>query len=121
VIVTAWNNADNSHDVETIHSHMSRRADAYDSMEDAAQKAYRYYHSRRFETMQENRYRFFPRYDHAKRTWAVFAPSATDPTMDTTVRHLCAMHETNEALKEELRAVQKSEKRLQKQIDDLAT
>jgi cell division protein FtsB len=41
--------------------------------------------------------------------------------MDTTVRHLCAMQETNEALKEELRAAQKSEKRLQKQIDDLAT
>jgi hypothetical protein len=41
--------------------------------------------------------------------------------MDTTVGHLCAMHETNEALKEELRVVYKSKKRLQKQIDDLAT
>jgi gamma-glutamyl:cysteine ligase YbdK (ATP-grasp superfamily) len=71
--------------------------------------------------MQENSYRFLPRYDHTERTWAVLVPSATDPTMDTTVRHLCAMHETNEALKEELRAAQKSEKRLQKQIEDLAT
>jgi septal ring factor EnvC (AmiA/AmiB activator) len=41
--------------------------------------------------------------------------------MDTMVKHLCAMHETNEALKEELRAAQKSEKRLQKQIDEMAT
>jgi hypothetical protein len=40
--------------------------------------------------------------------------------MDTMVKHLCAMHETNEALKEELRAAQKSEKRLQKQIDEMA-
>jgi uncharacterized protein YlxW (UPF0749 family) len=31
------------------------------------------------------------------------------------------MHETNEALKEEFRAAQKSEKRLQMQIDDLDT
>jgi hypothetical protein len=30
------------------------------------------------------------------------------------------MQEANEALKEELRAAQKSEKRLQKQIDDMA-
>jgi hypothetical protein len=39
--------------------------------------------------------------------------------MDTMVRHVCAMHEANEALKEELHAAQKSEKRLQKQVDDL--
>jgi hypothetical protein len=114
VIVTAWNNVDNLHDVETTHSHRSRRANAYDSMEDAVQEAYLCYHGRRFEAMQENRYRFLPCYDHAERTWAVLAPSATDPTMDTTVRHLCAMHKANEALKEELRVAQKSEKRLQK-------
>jgi hypothetical protein len=121
VIVTAWNIADKSHDVETTHSHRSRRASAYDSMEDVAPEAYLYYHGRRFESMQENCYRFLPRYDHAERTWAVLAPLVTDPTMDTTVRHLCAMQEANEALKEELRAAQKSEKRLQKQIDDMAT
>jgi gamma-glutamyl:cysteine ligase YbdK (ATP-grasp superfamily) len=69
--------------------------------------------------MQENRYRFLPCYDHAKRTWAVLAPSATDLTIDTMVKHLCAMHETNEALKEELRVAQKSEKRLQKKIDEM--
>jgi septal ring factor EnvC (AmiA/AmiB activator) len=90
-------------------------------MEDAVQEAYLYYHGRRFEAIQENRYRFLPRYDHVERTWAVLAPSASDPTMDTIVRHLCAMQEANEALEEELRAAQKSEKRLQKQIDDMAT
>jgi gamma-glutamyl:cysteine ligase YbdK (ATP-grasp superfamily) len=120
VIVTAWNNTDNSHDVETTHSHRSRRVNAYDSMENAAQEACLYYHGRRVEAMKENRYRFLPCYDHVKRTWAVLAPSATDPTMDTMVKHLCAMHETNEALKEELRATQKSKKRLQKQIDEMA-
>jgi hypothetical protein len=87
---------------------------AYNSMEDAAQEAYLYYHDHRFEAMQENRHMFLPRYDHVERTWAVLAPSATDPTMDTTVRHLCSMQEANETLKEELRAAQKSEKRLQK-------
>jgi septal ring factor EnvC (AmiA/AmiB activator) len=40
--------------------------------------------------------------------------------MDTTVRHLSALQEANEALKDELRAAQKSEKRLQKQIDEMA-
>jgi gamma-glutamyl:cysteine ligase YbdK (ATP-grasp superfamily) len=70
--------------------------------------------------MQENRYRFLPCYDHVERAWAVLAPSASDPTMDTTVRHLCAMQEANGALREELRAAQKSAKRLQKQIDEMA-
>jgi hypothetical protein len=32
--------------------------------------------------MHDNRYRFLPRYDHVERTWAVLAPSASDPTMD---------------------------------------
>jgi hypothetical protein len=98
----------------TTHSHRSRHASAYDSMEDAAQEAYLHYHGRRFEDMQDNRYRYLPRYDPVEKTWAVLTPSASDPTMDTTVRHLSAMQEANEALKEELRAAQKSEKRLQK-------
>jgi N-acetylneuraminic acid mutarotase len=89
-------------------------------MEDAAQEAYLHYHDNRFEDMQSNRYRFLPRYDPVEKTWAVLAPSTSDPTMDTTVRHLSAMQEANEALKDELRAAQKSEKRLQKQIDEMA-
>jgi hypothetical protein len=109
------------YDVETTHSHRSKCAGAYDSIEDAAQEAYLYYHGRCFEAMQENRYRFLPRYGHVERTWAVLTLSVPDPTMDTTVRHLCAMQEANEALREELRAAQKSEKRLQKQIDDMST
>jgi hypothetical protein len=113
VIITAWNNTDHSHDVETTHNHRSRRASAYDSMEDATQEAYMYYHGHHFEAMQENHYRFLPCYDHVERTWAVLAPSASNPTMETIVRHLCAMQEANKALKEELRAAQKSEKRLQ--------
>jgi hypothetical protein len=120
VIITAWNNTDQSQDVMTTHSHRSRRASTYDSMEDVAQEAYLHYHGRRFEDMQGNRYRFLPRYDPVEKTWAVLAPSASDPTMDTTVRHLNAIQEANEALKDELRAAQKSEKRLQKQIDEMA-
>jgi hypothetical protein len=54
--------------------------------------------------MQGNRYRFLPCYDLVEKTWVVLAPSASDLTMDTTVRHLSAMQEANEALKEELRA-----------------
>jgi hypothetical protein len=63
VIITAWNNTDQSQDVVTTHSHRSRRASAYDSMEDAVQEAYPHYHDRRFEDMQDNRYRYLPRYD----------------------------------------------------------
>jgi hypothetical protein len=81
-------------------------------MEDAAQKAYLHYHGCRFEDTQDNRYRFLPHYDPVEKTWAVLAPSASNPTMDTTVRHLSAMQEANKALKDELRAAQKSEKRL---------
>jgi hypothetical protein len=121
VIVTAWNNADNSHDMETTHSHRSRQANAYDSMEDATQEAYLYYHGRRFEAMKEDHYMFLPHYDFEERTWVVLACSTADPTLDTTVRHISAMQEANEALKEELHAAQKSGKRLQKQVDDLGT
>jgi hypothetical protein len=35
VIITAWNNTDQSQDVVTTYNHRSRRASAYDSMEDA--------------------------------------------------------------------------------------
>jgi hypothetical protein len=120
VIITAWNNTDQSQDVVTIHSHLSRCASAYDSMEDAAQEAYLHYHGRRFEDMQDNCYMFLPRYDPVEKTWAVLAPSASDPTIDTTARHLSSMQEANKALREELRAAQKSEKHLQKQIDEMA-
>jgi hypothetical protein len=89
-------------------------------MDDVAHEAYLYYHGRRFEAMQDNHYRFLPCYDNVERTREVLAPSTSDPTMDTTVRHLSAMQEANEALKEELCAAQKSEKRLQKQIDEMA-
>jgi hypothetical protein len=71
--------------------------------------------------MKEDRYRFLPHHDPEERTWAVLAPSAADLTLDTTVRHVSAMKEANEVLKEELHAVQKSKKRLQKQVDDLGT
>jgi hypothetical protein len=81
-------------------------------MEDAAQEAYLHYHGRRFEDMQGNRYRFLPRYDPVEKIWAVLALSASDATMDTIVRHLSAMQEANEALKDELRAAQKYEKHL---------
>jgi hypothetical protein len=120
VIITAWNNTDQSQNVVTTHSPRARRASAYDSMEDAAQAAYLHYHGRRFEDMQDDRYRYLPRYDSREKTWAVLAPPASDPTLDTTVRHLSAMQEVNEALREELRAAQKSEKRLQNQIDEMA-
>jgi hypothetical protein len=119
IIITAWNSADDSHEIETTHSHRAKRANAYDSMEDAALEAYVYYHGCRFYDMQENRYRFLPRHDHEDKTSVVLTPSAVDPTMDTTVRHLCATHVENEALKEELRMAQKTAKRLQK-INEMA-
>jgi hypothetical protein len=88
-------------------------------MEDAALEAYVYYHSRCFYDIQENRYQFLPLHDHEDKTWVVLTPSAADPTIDTTVRHLCATHVENEALKEELRMAQKTARRLQKKIDEM--
>lgn len=41
----------NSDEVESIHKNKARRATAYDSMEDAAQATYFYYHGRRFGAM----------------------------------------------------------------------
>jgi hypothetical protein len=64
LVVTAWNDIKNAHEVETVHFATARRAHALDGMEDAAQDAYMYYHGRRFEAMKENRFRFLPRYDH---------------------------------------------------------
>jgi hypothetical protein len=81
-------------------------------MEDAVQEVYLYYHGHRFEAMKEDRYRFLPRIDLEERIWAVLAPPIADLTLDTMVRHVNAMQETNGALKEELRAAQKSKKRL---------
>jgi len=37
--------------IESIHGHIARRAEAQDSMEDAAQMAYTHYHGLRYEAM----------------------------------------------------------------------
>ena len=64
LVVTAWNDIKNGHEVETVHRATARRAHALDGMEDAAQDAYIYYHGRRFKAMREDRFRFLPRNDH---------------------------------------------------------
>ena len=48
LVVTAWNDIKNGHEVETVHRATARRAHALDGMEDAAQDAYIYYHDRHF-------------------------------------------------------------------------
>ena len=49
LVVTAWNDIKNGHEVETVHRATARRAHALDGREDTAQDAYIYYHGRRFE------------------------------------------------------------------------
>jgi len=119
VIITARNNVDNSDEVESIHESKVRRTSAYESMEDVAQTAYFHYNGRRFVAMQEDRYQLFPRNDPDGRTWHVLAPPAGDPTLDTTVRHVSAIHEMNVALRQELRVSQQAGKRLRQQVDEL--
>jgi len=119
VIITARNNVDNSDEVESIHESKVRHASAYESMEDTAQAAYFHYHGRRFEAMQEDRYRFLPHNDPDGRTWHVLAPPAGDPTLDMTVRHISVVYEMNVTLRQELRVSQQAGKRLQQQVDEL--
>jgi hypothetical protein len=56
--VCAWNDIKNTHEIEIVHRHTARRANALYSMEDAAQEAYIYYHGRRFEAMKKDHFRF---------------------------------------------------------------
>ena len=103
--VIVWNEAGDSQKVETIHSHSARQATMMDSMEDAAQEAYIHYHGQRYEAMNEDRFRFLPRYDPNDGTWVIQNPQNSDPTLDATVRHVHVMQMENEDLKEELREV----------------
>ena len=104
--------------METIHRATARRAHALDGMEDAAQDAYIYYHGRCFEAMKEDRFRFLSRNDH-EGNWQVLAPSESDPTLEAIVQHVHAMQGVDEEVKGELRASQRAERRLQKQVDEL--
>ena len=85
--------------MESIDESKVWRASTYESMEDVAQAAYFHYHGRHFVAMQEDRYRFLPRNDLDGRKWHVLAPPAGDPTLDTTVRYVSAIHEMNVALR----------------------
>ena len=118
LVVTTWNDIKNGHEVETVHRATARRAHALDGMEDAAQDVYIYYHGRRFEAMREDHFRFLPRNDH-EGVWQVLAPPESDPTLEATVQHVHAMQGVDEEVKGELRASQRAERRLQKQVDEL--
>ena len=118
LVVTAWNDIKNGHEVEAVHRATARRAHALDGMEDAAQDAYIYYHGRRFEAMREDRFRFLPRNDH-EGVWQVLAPLESDPTLEAIVQHVHAMQGVDEEVKGELCASQRAERRLQKQVDEL--
>ena len=113
--VTVWNEANDSQKVETIHSHIARRATTMDSMEDAAQEAYIHYHGRHYEAMKEDPFRFLPRHDPNDGTWVIQNPQNSDPTLDATVRHVHVMQMENEGLKEELHEAQRTVKSFQKE------
>ena len=83
-----------------------------DSMEDAAQEAYIHYHGRRYESMEEDLFRFLPRHDPNDGTWVIQNPQNSDPTLDATVRHVHVMQMDNEDLKEELHEAQRTAKHL---------
>ncbi|XP_066346946.1 uncharacterized protein [Miscanthus floridulus] len=118
LVVTAWNDIINGHEVETVHSAPARRAHALDGMEDAAQNAYIHYHGRRFEAMREDSFRFLSRNDH-EGVWQVLALPENDPTLEATVQHVHAMQGVDDEVKGELRASQRVQRRLQKQVDEL--
>ena len=90
LVVIAWNDIKNAHEVETVHSATAKRA-------------YIYYHGRRFEAMKEDLFRFLPRNDH-EGNWQVLAPPESDPTLEATVQHVHAMEGVDEEVKGELRA-----------------
>ena len=113
LVVTAWNDIKNAHEVETVHSAIARQAHTLVGMEDAAQDAYIYYHGPRFEAMKEDRFMFLPRNDH-EGNWQVLAPPESDPTLEAIVQHVHAMQGVDEEVKGELRASQRAERRLQK-------
>jgi hypothetical protein len=69
--VTVWKDDKNGRVVNTIHGHMSKHAEAFGSMEDAAREAYEYYHGLRYEAMETDRFRYLSRYDAQKKDWVV--------------------------------------------------
>jgi hypothetical protein len=63
LIVNVWKDDKNGRVVNTVHGHTSKRAEAFDSMEDAAREAFEYYHGLRYEAMEAGRFKYLPRYD----------------------------------------------------------
>jgi hypothetical protein len=117
--VTVWKDDKNGRVVNTVHGHTSRRAEAFDSMEDAAREAYEYYHGLRYEAMETDHFRYLPRYDAQKKDWVVTDPQHSSPALDATVRYALALKVGNEDLQKELHGVHKAARRYQKEIDKL--
>jgi hypothetical protein len=117
--VTVWKDDKNGRVVNTVHEHTSKRAEAFDSMEDAAREAYEYYHGLRYEAMEADRFRYLPRYDAQKKDWVVIDPQHSSPALDTIVWYALALKVGNEDLQKELRGVHKAARRYQKVIDKL--
>jgi cytoplasmic iron level regulating protein YaaA (DUF328/UPF0246 family) len=77
--VTVWKDDKNGRVVNTVHGHTSKRAEAFDSMEDTAREAYEYYHGLLYEAMEADRFRYLPRYDVQKKDWVVIVSTALLP------------------------------------------
>jgi hypothetical protein len=96
--VTVWKDDKNGRVVNTVHGHTSKRAEAFDSMEDATREAYEYYHGLRYEAMEADRFWYLLRYDAHKKDWVVTDPQHSSPTLDTIVRYALALKVENKDL-----------------------
>jgi leucyl aminopeptidase (aminopeptidase T) len=119
VVITKWDYRVGGQRVHTTYGHITRRADVYASMEDAAEEAYIFYHGKRFEHMEHDPYRHLPREEYAHGPWTMEDPGNADATLEAMVGYAHAQKVANDELKQEVSILHKAWSRAQKEIEDL--
>jgi hypothetical protein len=119
VVITKWDYRVGGQRVQTTYGRVTRRADVYASMEDAAEEAYIYYHGKRFEHMEHDPFRYLPREEYEHGPWIMQDPGNADATLEAMVEYAHSQKVANGELKQEMSTLHKAWRRAQEEIEDL--
>ena len=119
VVITKWDYRVGGQRVHTTYECVTKRANVYASMEDAAEEAYLFYHGKRFEHMEHDPYRHLPHEEYAHGPWTMKDHGNADATLEAMVGYAHSQKVANDELKQEVSILHKAWSRAQEEIEDL--
>ena len=120
LIVEVWDESKGAYKKESVHTHHAGRPTAELSMEDAAYEAYLYYHGRRYEAMENDGLRYFPRFMKDDGLWTITdVANDEDPTLYAQVSLTIELLKRNLTLQKELVKREEVEADMEETIDEM--